>query len=258
MVDVREVIDGPPDDFGVPTTDWSPWTSHPVYGWVRRPRPSRSSPVSDRQVVDVELLVPPSFPALSHRAQARLDGAEFDVIGEVERYDHSPFGWNPQWAAQSSEGGGLTWHECRSCTTTTRFGGWRRIRWRQLVAEQVQKTMAHLDSDDYGPRTSPVGDRVRGAVWTGPPRQARTARHGELLRVDVKTDTVVFPKVEAELVRVLVSGCQGCWWRQVRAGDPGTGVSWCWRLGHRPDAGAVAAAGAGVRVGRVPPRLRRR
>ncbi len=95
IVDVREVIDGPPDDFGVPTTDWSPWTSHPVYGWGAPATAEPKLAGHDRQVVDVELLVPPSFPALSHRAQARLDGAEFDVIGEVERYDHSPFGWNP-------------------------------------------------------------------------------------------------------------------------------------------------------------------
>ncbi len=54
----------------------------------------------------------------------------------------------------------------------------------QLVAEQVQKTMAHLDSDDYGyAENESGGDRVRGAVWTRTGRaKARTARHGELLR----------------------------------------------------------------------------
>lgn len=95
-VAVREFVDGDVDDMGVPAEGWTTWVNHQVYGWGA---PTSSEPKTaghDRELVDIELLVPPNFPSLSHRAQVRLYGGDiFDVIGSVERYDHSPFGWDP-------------------------------------------------------------------------------------------------------------------------------------------------------------------
>src|SRR5690606_34434598 len=93
--EVREYIEGPEDDMGVPTEGWSDWAPHKVYGWGAPQTAEPKLAGHDRQVVEIEVLVPPDFPALSHRAQARLDGGVFDVLGSVERYDHNPFGWDP-------------------------------------------------------------------------------------------------------------------------------------------------------------------
>ncbi|GAA4758746.1 hypothetical protein [Gordonia alkaliphila] len=96
LVEVREFVDGPPDDFGVAEPAWTEWASTAVYGWGAPNTTEPKTAGHDRQIVELEVLVPPGFPDLSHRAQVRLPGlGEFDVIGSVERYDHSPFGWNP-------------------------------------------------------------------------------------------------------------------------------------------------------------------
>ena len=65
-----------------------------MYGWGA---PQTSEPKlagHDREIVEVELLVPPGFEC-SARDRMVLDGVEFEVIGGVEMFDHNPFGWNP-------------------------------------------------------------------------------------------------------------------------------------------------------------------
>ncbi|WP_341258219.1 hypothetical protein [Gordonia malaquae] len=79
---------------GDPFESWSVPVSKPVYGWGA---PQTSEPKlagHDREIVEVELLVPPGFEC-SHRDRMVLDGVEFEVIGGVEMFDHNPFGWNP-------------------------------------------------------------------------------------------------------------------------------------------------------------------
>lgn len=82
------------DAHGNPVEHWLPAVPKPVYGWGA---PQTSEPKlagHDREIVEVELLVPPGFEC-SHRDRMVLDGVEFEVVGGVEMFDHNPFGWNP-------------------------------------------------------------------------------------------------------------------------------------------------------------------
>ena len=84
----------PTDELGNQVDFWFPAELKPVYGWGA---PNRSAPKvigHDRVVVEIELLVPLEFECGPHDRMV-LDGDEYDVVGGVEMYDHSPFGWNP-------------------------------------------------------------------------------------------------------------------------------------------------------------------
>lgn len=85
---------GVEDDWGNTTSGWADPVDKLVYGWGA---PQSSEPKvagHDRDVVEVELLVPPEF-SCSARDRMVLDGVEFEVIGQPEMYSHSPFGWDP-------------------------------------------------------------------------------------------------------------------------------------------------------------------
>jgi hypothetical protein len=65
-----------------------------VYGWHV---PSTTEPKiagHDRVIVDVELLVPPEFIPGPHD-RIDLPTGQFEVVGEVQDYNHGPFGWHP-------------------------------------------------------------------------------------------------------------------------------------------------------------------
>lgn len=82
------------DAHGNPQVQWLAPVVKSVYGWGA---PQSSEPKlagHDREIVEVELLVPPGFVA-SARDRMVLDGQEFEVIGSPEHFDHNPFGWNP-------------------------------------------------------------------------------------------------------------------------------------------------------------------
>ena len=86
---------GAEDDYGNESAGWGAPIVKPVYGWGA---PQGSEPKiagHERVVVEVELLVPPEFGAVSPRDRMVLDGVEYDVIGPAESFDHNPFGWNP-------------------------------------------------------------------------------------------------------------------------------------------------------------------
>lgn len=101
----RVYSDGIEDEWGNSTAGWADPVARKVYGWGA---PQTSEPKlagHDRDVVETELLVPPDYTS-SHRDRVILDFdpeswsedagiPEHDVIGGVEMYDHSPFGWNP-------------------------------------------------------------------------------------------------------------------------------------------------------------------
>ncbi|AHH22102.1 hypothetical protein NONO_c73460 [Nocardia nova SH22a] len=71
--------------------------AHAVIGWSV---PSSEMPAvagHDRVVVDVELLVPPGFPA---KARDVIDlpygpAGQFAVVGEIRGTEGNPFGWAP-------------------------------------------------------------------------------------------------------------------------------------------------------------------
>ncbi len=96
--------EGVEDDWGNTVSGWADPVERPVYGWGA---PQSSEPKlagHDRDVVEVELLVPPDF-SCSPRDRIVLDGVldpdtgqwsnEYEVIGHPEMYSHNPFGWNP-------------------------------------------------------------------------------------------------------------------------------------------------------------------
>lgn len=76
-----------------PSAD-QPGTSHAVYGWSV---PSSDSPVlagHDRVQVDIELLVPPEFPA-KPRDLVDLPDGQYQIVGIVRDYATGPFEWVP-------------------------------------------------------------------------------------------------------------------------------------------------------------------
>mgnify|MGYP001439631734 CR=1 FL=1 len=93
------------DAHGNPIATWAPPVTRRVYGWGA---PTTSEPKLagyTREVVEIELLVPPGYSS-SHRDRVILDFdeeswtedagiPEHEVIGGPEMYDHNPFGWNP-------------------------------------------------------------------------------------------------------------------------------------------------------------------
>ena len=86
---------GTEDDWGNIAAEWGNPVVKAVYGWGA---PQGSEPKTaghERVVVEVELLVPPDFGAVSPKDRMVLDGVEYEVIGPIESYDHNPFGWNP-------------------------------------------------------------------------------------------------------------------------------------------------------------------
>lgn len=91
----RVRIDGAVDSFGEPAEVWGPWDEHPVYGWGAPNTIEPKLAGHDREVVDIELYVPPGFPPVGHRDQVRLDGTVYTAEGSTESYDHNPFGWDP-------------------------------------------------------------------------------------------------------------------------------------------------------------------
>lgn len=85
---------GAEDAHGNPGESWLHAVMKPVYGWGAPQSNEPKLAGHDREIVDVQLLVPPGFEC-SHRDLMVLDGVEYEVIGAPEHFDHSPFGWNP-------------------------------------------------------------------------------------------------------------------------------------------------------------------
>lgn len=93
-------VAGVEDDHGnavdtyTPALD-APGAEHPVIGWAV---PTSSEPAlagHDRVVVDVQLLVPPDFPARAHDVIDLPTGGRYEVVGEVGGTEGNPFGWVP-------------------------------------------------------------------------------------------------------------------------------------------------------------------
>lgn len=65
-----------------------------VYGWSTPLSTEPAVAGHDRVVVDVQLMVPPGFPAGPYDVIDLPDG-EYQVIGQPEDFNHGPFGWQP-------------------------------------------------------------------------------------------------------------------------------------------------------------------
>jgi len=69
-------------------------TSYRVYGWSTPTSTEPKLAGHDRVIVDVELLVPPGFPAGPHDLIDLPDG-QYEVLGQPEDYNNGPFGFTP-------------------------------------------------------------------------------------------------------------------------------------------------------------------
>lgn len=90
----RPKVYSPPKD--------QPGTVLRVYGWgpplaLRGAGESRPMEAQERVVVDIELLVPPDFPATERDLIDLPSGpaGQFEVIGVPNDYSKGPFGWQP-------------------------------------------------------------------------------------------------------------------------------------------------------------------
>lgn len=86
--------EGDLDAHGNPVKSWSDPVSVRVYGWGPPQSVEPKLAGHDRVVVDLEVLVPPEFTCGPHD-RVVVNGETFDVVGRVEDYSGSPFGWNP-------------------------------------------------------------------------------------------------------------------------------------------------------------------
>ena len=73
------------------------WATEPVtkavYGWA--PAGTNESNASRHTVTaDLELFAPPGF-TLDSRDHVRILGQTYEVQGDVEDFNHGPFGWAP-------------------------------------------------------------------------------------------------------------------------------------------------------------------
>ncbi len=81
------------DAYGNATDSWGPARTEPVYGWA----PAGTTEVNgSRHAVSADLQVfAPSGFSCSPRDRMVVDGRTYDVQGEVEDFDHGPFGYQP-------------------------------------------------------------------------------------------------------------------------------------------------------------------
>ncbi len=84
---------GAEDALGNPTDSWGPGRTEPVYGWA----PAGTTEVNGSRhavTADLQVYVPSGF-SCSPRDRVIAGGRTYEVQGEVEDFDHGPFGWQP-------------------------------------------------------------------------------------------------------------------------------------------------------------------
>lgn len=93
-VDVLPYIGSVEDAFGNTTDAWAAVpTPAPVYGWA--PAGTNETNASRHTVTaDLEVFAPAGF-TLDPRDHVRIDGRTYEVQGEVEDFNHGPFGYTP-------------------------------------------------------------------------------------------------------------------------------------------------------------------
>lgn len=93
-VDVLPYIGEVEDEYGNTVDAWADTpVPTPVYGWG--PAGTNESNASRHTVTaDVELLAPPDF-TVDPRDRIRILGKTYEVQGDVEDFNHGPFGFTP-------------------------------------------------------------------------------------------------------------------------------------------------------------------
>lgn len=93
-VEVLPFLAGSEDDQGNPVDSWATsGTTQAVYGWA--PAGTNESNASRHTVTaDVELFAPSDF-SCGPRDRVKVDGRVYEVEGDVEDFDHGPFGFQP-------------------------------------------------------------------------------------------------------------------------------------------------------------------
>ncbi len=89
----RAYITDAEDAHGNPVDDWTPPTTVPVYGWAA---PNSTEPKRagiDAVVVTLQVIAP-VFTA-GDKDRVIVQGVEYDVVGDVEDWNHGPFGFAP-------------------------------------------------------------------------------------------------------------------------------------------------------------------
>ncbi len=92
-VDVLPYAGSAADDYGNSSPSYGQPVPQPVYAWA----PTTTDEVTvDRDVAttDLTLLAPASF-SCSSRDRVVVDGKTYEVVGDVQDFNHGPFGFSP-------------------------------------------------------------------------------------------------------------------------------------------------------------------
>lgn len=82
------------DSHGNPVPSWEPPVDVAVYGWAVPASAEPKLAGRERVTVTLELFAPPETPSQPLDRWA-VSGELYDAVGEVEDYNHGPFGWTP-------------------------------------------------------------------------------------------------------------------------------------------------------------------
>ena len=85
---------GGTDAHGNPVDGFASPEDVQVYGWSVPQSDEPGVSGQDRVIVDVKLFAPESV-TVTHRDRFVLPTGTYEVSGEVEDYNHGPFGWTP-------------------------------------------------------------------------------------------------------------------------------------------------------------------
>lgn len=85
---------GATDSHGNPVDSWGDPVDVKVYGWGAPTTDEPPLAGHDRVVVDLLVYGPGSMPFTS-MDRAVVESKTYEVVGEVDDYDHGPFGWQP-------------------------------------------------------------------------------------------------------------------------------------------------------------------
>ena len=93
-VGVCTYSEGATDAHGRPTETWAEPVDHKVYGWYFVTTDEPQEATHEGQLVDVKVLVPLGF-TCTPQDRIVVNSTSYDVIGEIEDYNHGPFGYRP-------------------------------------------------------------------------------------------------------------------------------------------------------------------